>query len=337
MRASYRPYNALDEMESPTLVQFTPDGDYLWAAGFRSDRVLHQFNVNQPGRDSRVCRLGKTRRSSDGQKGLVSAMSISKDNPNIMAIGTYAPGSIYIYDNRSGTVATSGTVWEGMSVVGHGKSYKRKKRRFVQIVNNSNSNSVGDNDSSNRNKDDADSTDGNWITAAKIEWFQSKAQTGVTQLELATDYTLYSASRRSDVILAWDVRMLSGNADYISQPIHGLASYATQSTTNQKLEFEVHEGSLYVGGQDACVRIYDTKTGAMVGSIDQLPDTANGVSFFHHETLQKQWLAVATGSRHFPTVDDLEQDGVPIEDPSIEAGRLYLYEIRNKSKSLEVG
>ena len=64
VRASYRPYNALDELESPVVASFSHNGDKLATGGFRTDRSLHVFDVGIPGRDSTVLRLGKTRRSS---------------------------------------------------------------------------------------------------------------------------------------------------------------------------------------------------------------------------------------------------------------------------------
>ena len=75
VRATYRPFNAMDEMESPTVAIFSGNGQKILAAGFRTDRTIHIFDAAVPGRDSTILHLGKTRRSSDGQKGLVSALS----------------------------------------------------------------------------------------------------------------------------------------------------------------------------------------------------------------------------------------------------------------------
>ena len=40
IRATYRPFNAMDEMESPTVVTFSPNGQHVYAGGF-SNRSTH--------------------------------------------------------------------------------------------------------------------------------------------------------------------------------------------------------------------------------------------------------------------------------------------------------
>jgi WD40 repeat protein len=114
IRATYCPYNALDAMESPAVVSFSSDGQRVMAAGFRSDRVIHVFDTATPGRDSTCLRLGKTRRSSDGQKGHVSALTFSS-NERVFCVGTYSPGSIYVYDERTGQ-QPSATILNGVVV-----------------------------------------------------------------------------------------------------------------------------------------------------------------------------------------------------------------------------
>jgi len=69
VRASYRPYNGLDELEAPMVATFAPDGGSITAAGFRTDRMIQIFDTARPGRDAlTTLHLGKTRRSTDGQK-----------------------------------------------------------------------------------------------------------------------------------------------------------------------------------------------------------------------------------------------------------------------------
>ena len=61
VRATYRPYNALDEMESPSVVSFVENGARLAMGGFRTDRMIHLFDLNRPGRDpAAIFKLGKT-------------------------------------------------------------------------------------------------------------------------------------------------------------------------------------------------------------------------------------------------------------------------------------
>jgi WD40 repeat protein len=285
VRATYRPFNALDEMESPTVVSFSPDGTHVYAAGFRTDRFIHVFDTTIPGRDSTILRLGKTRRSTDGQKGLVSAIAFSPRATlnHVFCVGTYAPGSIYVYDERLPSGDPAGTILQGVCVVGHGKGHSRKKQRLVI--------------------DDDESPD-DIFSGAKVRWFQTRARGGVTQLTFSPkdDYMLYSASRRSDAVLAWDLRMLSGNEEYASCPIRGIFSYATCSDTNQRLEFDFdkHGRRLFVGGHDRCVRIYDVQSGKLLEKMDGLEDVVNGISYTSSEATSSGLLAVAVGARRFP-------------------------------------
>ena len=314
VRASYRPYNALDEMEAPNVVEFSKDGQRIFCAGFRTDRTIHIFDTAIPGRDSTLLRLGKTRRSKDGQKGLVSALCMR--DSSMVAVGTYAPGSIYIYDLRTGQ--PSGTILEGLCVVGHGKGHCRKKRRFMATEEKLITDGV---------EDDGELENENWFTAAKGKWFQLKAQGGVTQLQFAStqEFMLYSASRRSNAIIAWDLRMLSGLVEHQSHPIRGFASYETFNDTNQRLEFDMDEEILYVGGQDRCVRLYDMSSGKCRNRIMDLDDCVNGVS--HTALHGRSLLAVATGARRFPSHDEpCDSTILPVAamDPP---GYLRLYDI----------
>lgn len=317
IRATYRPFNAMDEMESPTVVSFSPDGQRLYAGGFCTDRTIHVFDTAVPGRDSTILRLGKTRRSSDGQKGLVSAITFSPRSDNhVFCVGTYAPGSIYVYDERMPSGNTASTILEGVTVVGHGKGHFRKKRRFVAT------------------QDDSDDI----FSAAKAKWFHTRARGGVTQLSFApsNEYILYSASRRSDSILAWDLRMVSGNQDYASCPIRGIASYATSGDTNQRLEFDFdeHGQRLFVCCVDRCVRTYDVQSGKLLGKLEGLGDVANGVSYATRGNSGSGLLAVATGARRFPEEDtDDEQDSTREEMAA--PGSLELYKLAGKVEAID--
>lgn len=96
---------------------------------------------------------------------------------------------------------------------------------------------------------------------------------------------------------------------------------------------------LYIGGLDCRVGIYDAKSGEEKGEIVNLQDAANGVSFSKHQQQQqgspmngKRLLAVATGSRHFPSQEDNNNDVpslvrplAPAADPA--PGYLRLFEL----------
>mmetsp|Transcript_11943 Transcript_11943/g.17136 ORF Transcript_11943/g.17136 Transcript_11943/m.17136 type:complete len:519 (+) Transcript_11943:46-1602(+) len=352
LRASYRPFNGVDELEGPTVVEFSPDGSRIYGTGFKTDRTIAVFDTTIPGREGRIMRLGKTRRSSDGQKGIPSAMAFAKhsggdyDAPsNVFALGTYSPGSIYIYDDRMATDTNpAGTIvlHGGLAVVGHGKSFARKKRRFEHTDN--------ENDAEDGGGEDL-------FSSARVNWFQSRARGGVTQLTWApptsnNPYVLYSASRRSNAVLSRDVRALSGldlDGDYassssrkrsgggVSRSICGLQSYARDGDTNQRLEFDLDTNGqrMFVGSgsSEGVVKVYDANTGKLDDEfkvVDGGGDAVNGVSFIPHPFGKNDGdglLAVAVGSRHFHEEDlsdnESEKDAIP-RNP----GFLQLYEIK---------
>jgi len=347
LRASYRPYNGVDELEGPTVVEFSPDGSRIYGTGFKTDRTIAVFDTAIPGREGRIMRLGKTRRSSDGQKGIPSAMAFAKssggDNngpSNVFALGTYSPGSIYIYDDRATDTNPAGTIvlHGGLAVVGHGKAFARKKRRFEHT----------DNDN------DADDGGENLFSSARVNWFQSRARGGITQLTWApptsnNPYVLYSASRRSNAVLSWDVRALSGldldgdagnsrkRSGGASRTICGLQSYARDGDTNQRLEFDLDTNGnrMFVGSgsSEGMVKIYDVNTGKLDDEfkvVDGGGDAVNGVSFIPHPFGMNDGdglLAVAVGSRHFYE-EDLSDNESEREDVPRNPGFLQLYEIK---------
>jgi len=330
IRASYRPYNALDEMESPSVITFTPDGSRIFASGFKTDRTIHVFDTAIPGRDcSNVLRLGKTRRSKDGQRGIVSALAFpgggngsgsgyennNSTRSNVFAVGTYSPGSIYIYDDRRPSGDPAGTVLHGgMCIVGHGKSFTRKKRRFVDM-------------DSGPVEGPGDIAEEDIFSMAKVNWYQNRARGGITQLMWSPtgggdDFYLYSASRRSDAVLMWDMRVLTGNESY---PIRGLMSFPRESDTNQRLEFDLSEDGtrLFAGSQDKTVKIYDTKSGMLVESIGGFDDVVNGISYKSVDG--KSLLAVTSGARRFDN-DFLDDQDVGVYSSST-PGSLSLFQL----------
>lgn len=271
--------------------------------GFRTERELQVFDLGRPGRDPLVTlKLGKTRRSSDGQKGLVSALAFSQ-HKQLIGVGTYSPGSIYLYDSRAQSTPVSQIIVSGTCVVGHGKSHSRKRKHYCHHGGEGGCGSS-----------DGDGAAGNFFASAKVKWFQSRARRGVTQLEFseegASSY-MYSLSRRSDAVIQWDLRKLSQRQPSSRRP-PGIASFETTNDTNQRLEFALHKDHLFVGGQDNCVRVYDcgnpNEAGAvaMLNNNDYFDDSVNGLSVtsFAGKTI----MASATGSRHFSTQSDYDDD-----------------------------
>ena len=346
LRASYRPYNGVDELEGPTVVEFSPDGSRIYGTGFKTDRTIVVFDTAIPGREGRIMRLGKTRRSSDGQKGIPSAMAFAKssggDNngpSNVFALGTYSPGSIYMYDDRMATDTNpAGTIvlHGGLAVVGHGKKFARK-RRFEHTDN-----------------DIVEEGGENLFSSARVNWFQSRARGGITQLTWApptsnNPYVLYSASRRSNAVLSWDVRALSGldldgntgnsrkRSGGGSRTICGLQSYARDGDTNQRLEFDLDTNGnrMFVGSgsSEGVVKVYNISTGKLDDELKVVyggGDAVNGVSYIPHPFGKNDGdglLAVAVGSRHFCEEDlsdnESEREAVSPRNP----GFLQMYDI----------
>jgi WD40 repeat protein len=344
LRASYCPHNSVDELEGPTVVEFSPDGSRIYGTGFKSDRTIAVFDTANPGREGRIMRLGKTRRSSDGQKGIPSAMAFAKSTggnsnngpSNVFALGTYSPGSIYIYDDRMATECNpAGTIvlHGGLAVVGHGRAFARKKRRF-------------DHKSSSRDDDGEE----NLFSSARVNWFQSRARGGITQLMWApptsnNPYVLYSASRRSNAVLSWDVRALSGQdldgdtsksskRSVGSHTICGLQSYARDGDTNQRLEFDLDTKGkrLFVGSgsSEGVVKVYDASTGKLDDELKVVcegSDAINGVSYTPNPFGNNDGeglLAIAVGSRHFYE-EDLSDNEIEIDNVSRNPGFLQLH------------
>ena len=305
LRASYRPYNSVDAMEGPTVVAFSSCGSRVYGTGFRSDRTIAVFDTSVPGRDGCIARLGKTRRSRDGQKGVPSALAFpdgGRGPTGVFAAGTYSPASIYVYDDRTAGCVPSGTIVlsGGAAVVGHGRAFSRKRRRPPAPAGGRPGDGGGDDDVRTNGSGGDD-----LLSSARVDWFQSRARGGVTQLTWAPSsssnpHVLFSASRHSDAVLSWDVRTLSGldatAADGSNgcssgrrggggrkQACGGLRSYSRgdgDNSTNQRLEFELDDEGrrMFVGSNDeGMVRIYDVSSGRLEGALDVFDNAAGGV------------------------------------------------------------
>lgn len=95
LRASYRPYNDLDELAPSYSVGFAPDGATLIAGG---RAAIHFFDVERPGRDHAT--LATHRRGEAGQPGLISCLACARDGSGLLAAGSYA-GTAGLYDHRT--------------------------------------------------------------------------------------------------------------------------------------------------------------------------------------------------------------------------------------------
>jgi WD40 repeat protein len=166
------------------------------------------------------------------------------------------------------------------------------------------------------------------FSAAKVKWYQSRARGGVTQLEFSDDSQyLYSASRRSNTILQWDLRRVSS-----SSFCPGIASYETDSDTNQRIEFAIKDDYLWVGGRDKCIRVYNhKKSGELVDKVDGFQDAVNGVSLT--SVGDRTFLAAACGSRQFPSEEDWDKEDPHQSQVQTSSGNLRLYDVKMQCPS----
>jgi len=283
IRCSYRCFCDKDELESATAIAFSPDGERILASGFRSNRTIKAFRTAVPGREFEVLKLGKTRRSGDGQKGMVSAMAYRRTG-DAFAVGTYSPGSIYVYDDRSSCASPAGIVLDGDCLVDGCKQASWK----------------------GGTAEDCEEEE-QFLSKGKFEWFRKSSRPGITQLTWSHDGNfLYSASRRSAAVLSWDVRMLGG-----TNAAAALHAYARDGDTNQRLAFDFDDtgNRLFLASRDKSVKVYDVHSPTLLYQIDAFADVVNGVSV--HGPKDDLLLAVATGDRKFACDDSNQPEDHP--------------------------
>ncbi|XP_029437054.1 telomerase Cajal body protein 1 [Rhinatrema bivittatum] len=96
LRASFRPYNHLDELIAPHSLCFSPDGSQLFC-GF--DKMVRVFNTCRPGRE---CEQRPTVAKKQGQNGIISCIAFSPDM-DVYACGSYAK-TVGLYSRDEGAV-----------------------------------------------------------------------------------------------------------------------------------------------------------------------------------------------------------------------------------------
>ncbi|KAF4039366.1 WD domain G-beta repeat [Phytophthora infestans] len=109
---------------------------------------------------------------------------------------------------------------------------------------------------------------------------------------------LFTAARRDARIHCWDIRATN-------EILH---TFNRVADTNLRVEFDLHCGGRYLatGSRTGRVMLYDVLTGALLDESINLPDCANGVSFFPDPTRAK--LAVSSGQRHYGLPDDMQEE-----------------------------
>ncbi|KAM4749229.1 LOW QUALITY PROTEIN: telomerase Cajal body protein 1 [Rhinophrynus dorsalis] len=94
LKASYRPYNHLDELTAAHSLCFSPDGAQLFS-GF--DKVVRVFETSRPGRD---CQCRPTFHKKQGQSGIISCIAFSPTQ-DVYACGSYSK-SVGLYSRHEG-------------------------------------------------------------------------------------------------------------------------------------------------------------------------------------------------------------------------------------------
>ncbi|TDH72260.1 hypothetical protein CCR75_002502 [Bremia lactucae] len=249
LRASYRAFDHMDELTSAQSLAFNTTGTKLFA-GF--DRMIRVFDLSQPSRDFKARPLSKTRRSRDGQRGLISTLHFNPDHSKIYAAGSYA-GTTCVYTEDEGE--------EVLALRDH---------------------------------------DGR----------------GISQVQFSPcGRFLFTAARRDARIHCWDIRA----TNEILHTFHRVAD------TNLRVEFDLHCGGKYLaaGSQTGQVLLYDVLTGHLLDNSIQLPDCANGVSFFPNPS--KAMLAVSSGQRHYALPEDMQDENETSKTKGLERNVVQTY------------
>jgi WD40 repeat protein len=114
---------------------------------------------------------------------------------------------------------------------------------------------------------------------------------GITQVQFSPDgHYLLTCARNSNELLVWDIRGTG-------QVLHRL--YRPGKTT-QRIQFDTEKNSVYTGGTDGVVRVYDIKTASVEAEWKASESTVAGCSIRDHV------LAVGTGQREFRVFEDEE-------------------------------
>ncbi|XP_008546515.1 telomerase Cajal body protein 1 [Microplitis demolitor] len=217
LRATYRAYNQVDEVEAAISVQFAESGSSIWT-GF--DNALRSFDTNRPGRQINDVLL---KNDFPNVRGIVSCIRDNPTMPGLIAFGTYSK-CIGLY--KDGPLCVL------------------------------------------------------------------KTDSGVTQIEFSACGTkLYSAVRRSNEFICWDLR----NPGIILKSFE-----KRQADTNQRIQFCVsNDGNQIISGStDGEVKVWSLENSTETEispswSIKLSNDCINGVNT--HKTLPI--LSTCSGQR----------------------------------------
>ncbi|RKO91204.1 WD40-repeat-containing domain protein, partial [Blyttiomyces helicus] len=254
-RCTYAAFDHMDQICAPNSVAFNLDGTQIYC-GFKN--LIQIFHTDRPGRDSVRRPTTPNKRSREGQKGLVSAITFNPDRSGMYAVGTFS-GSVGLYDE--------------------------KNNELLYL-----------------------------LTDLKMK--------GVTQIEFSPDGRfLYSASRKSDQILCWDIR----NTGAV------ISRFARDGDTNQRLGFSLDPSGQFLstGDQKGQVLVYDacaTSEPEPLATFEAHKDAVSSAMFHPYMPLlatcsgQRRRLRWTTGNG-FAVSADSEEESDDSDDDHAEAGR----------------
>ena len=87
LRASYTPYNHLDEVACAYSCAFDLGGGKIFC-GF--DRAVRIFDLSRPGRQCELRQTSATKKSRTGQRGIISCFAFAPDYSGLFAAGSYS-------------------------------------------------------------------------------------------------------------------------------------------------------------------------------------------------------------------------------------------------------
>lgn len=95
---SYCGYNHLDELTNAYSLCIVNDKIY---SGYKN--MILTFDINIPGKNFQQFNTCKSKKSKEGQKGILSTIDFNSEISNMFAVGSYN-GSVYLYDIRNNEV-----------------------------------------------------------------------------------------------------------------------------------------------------------------------------------------------------------------------------------------
>ncbi|KAJ9101840.1 hypothetical protein QFC21_003180 [Naganishia friedmannii] len=257
-----RPVRLIDANDGrflgPTCMAFNNDATKLYCG---HDTAIEVFDFSQPGAEGSRIKLSPSRKSKDGQKGIVSAIAFSPDTSSGMfAVGTFKGGRISCYSEDTGD------------------------ERLLELELGTGGAKI----------------DGQGYTQVRLTWklphrnsLEQEAYSRVFCMQLAfhplNPYVLFSASRQSDYISVYDIRNPSyGPYLHLHRP----------GMTQQRLGFDIDWAgrTLTTGATDGTLRVYDINPPVSETPVLQQAahDDAIGSVALHPF---KPWILTAHGSR----------------------------------------